>query len=67
MKKNIDYWEEDVNVQEKVELSAWELSELIDQRLENRPRGKPSKSWKNELNGLIDEYNHKYGKSYTRV
>lgn len=67
MKKNIDYWEEGGEDEESpISLSALELSEFIEQRLENRP-STITKLWKREVNELIDEYNNKFGRVYKRV
>jgi len=64
MKKNIDYYEGDPgDEQEKIPLGAFELAELIEQRIES----KGNKGWKKEVNSLIDEYNERFGRTYARV
>lgn len=63
MKKNIDYWEGESDEKEKIPLSAFELSELIEQRIES----KGNKHWKKEVNSLIDEYNERFERTYKRV
>ena len=67
MRKNIDYYEGDPgDEQEKIPLGAMELSELIEQKIQNGTENKP-KGWKKEVNALIDEYNSKYGHVYKNV
>ena len=61
---NIDYFEEEDYPKERVEMNALELSDLIENKIENR--GRMTKQLKKELNELIDEYNSKWGKNYTR-
>lgn len=63
-----DYWEGDPgDEQEKIPLTAFELSELIEQKIEGGTENKP-KGWKKEVNDLIEEYNLKVGsKVYKRV
>lgn len=67
MKKNIDYYEGDPgDEQEEIPLTAIELSEMIEQKLEGGSGNKP-KGWRKEVNKLIEEYNGKYGHVYKRV
>lgn len=64
MNKNtkIDKWEGTEEQEgEDILLSAIELSELIEQRLESKSKNKK------EVNELIDEYNVRFGKTYRRV
>jgi len=68
MRKNIDYYEEDVTEKEEVFQSASELSDLIEQKIENEPgKGKLHVIWKKEVNRLIDLYNTSFGHFYKHV
>ena len=67
MGKNTDYYEGDLgDEQEKIPLGAMELSELIEQKIQSGTENKP-KGWKKEVNGLIDEYNTRFGHVYKNV
>lgn len=51
-----------------VDISCSELQELISDKEENEPRDKRSKIWKvwkNDINLLMQEYNSKFGKTYS--
>ena len=65
---NIEYWEEDKQVQEIIE-SAVEFQEMIEQKIANRPRKgtKIYNIWRGETNKMIEEYNTKFGKIYSKV
>lgn len=54
---------------ENVSISALELSEYIDEKMDNIPEKgtKPYKKWKFETNQLIDKFNQSFGKRYNRV
>lgn len=68
MSKEIpDYWEGDPgDEQEEIPLTAMELSEMIEQKLEGGTENKP-KGWKKEVNSLIETYNTRYGHIYKKV
>lgn len=72
MSKNIDrkrdYYEGDLGdeQEERVELGAMELAEMIEQKIALSPDGRP-KYWKRETNKLIDEYNLRFGHTFKRV
>lgn len=66
MKKNINYYEGEEGEEEKIPLSAFELAELIDQRIEGDHEKKP-KGWKKEINSLIFEYNERFGRTYSLI
>lgn len=64
MKKNINYYEEDIP-NEKIELNAVELSDLIEETLS--VKGRRSRTKVLEINKLIEEYGEKYGKVYNKL
>lgn len=69
MRKNIDYWEGDPGDEQPDNLNnlgAMELAEMIEQRIESGNQS-GAKGWKKEVNSLIDEYNTRFGKTFTRV
>lgn len=65
MKQSIDYYEGEEAPEEKVEMNALELSELIEERI--NVVGRKSKATIKEINSLIDEYNTKYGKIFKHI
>lgn len=64
---NRDYWEDEIEETEKVVLSAIEMQEMIEQKMENRPTGGLLRVWKKEVNNMVDEYNISFGKIYKHV
>ena len=64
----LDYYEGDPGDEhEEIPLTASELSEMIEQKLEGGKENKP-KGWKKEVNGLVEQYNKLVGKNiYKRV
>jgi len=68
MSKNIDYYEGDFGDEqgEEIPMSAIELADMIEQKLEGGEEGRP-KYWKRDTNSLIDEYNRRFGHTYKRV
>lgn len=64
---NKDYYEDQIEETEKVIMSAIDMQEMIDQKLENEPqKGTIShRGWKKDINSLMVEYNSTYGKIYT--
>lgn len=65
---DLDYYEEEVNETEEIIVSAMELAEIIDEKLENRPKCETLlKVWLTETNKLIDQYNTDFGHIYARV
>ena len=62
---NVDYFEEDPVNREYLSMDALELSDFIEDKIKNR--GRMTKQVKKEINELVDEYNKKFGKYYTRV
>lgn len=66
MKKNIDYDQEDGEI-ELIEMCASELSDLIENKIDNKPKGRPSAAFRKSTNELIDLFNSKFGKCYTRI
>ena len=67
MRKVIDYYEGDPGDEhEEIPLTASELSEMIEQKLEGGKGNKP-KGWKKEVNSLIEEFNKRYGHIYKKL
>lgn len=65
MNRNIDYYEGEGEEKERgAELSAMELVEMIEERLE---RGNHTDASREETNNLIDEYIRRFGHGYKRV
>lgn len=61
-----DYWEgEDDNSKEEIPLTAMELSEMIEQKIENGKKDN-IKGWKKAVNSMIDEYNDRFGHTYPK-
>lgn len=69
MRKNTsrDAYEDVEESIDTVSMGAVELSEFIENKLDNKPRGRTSSIFKKEVNSLIDEYNRRYGKTYSRI
>lgn len=65
MKKSIDNYEEIDDQVEEIIMSALELADFIEERI--AVRGRKSKANIKEINGLIDEYNNRFGHTYTRL
>lgn len=66
---NLDNYDNDEFrlIMERVDISAGELSEIIEERLASEPIGGPYKTWKYEVNELIDRFNNNFGHVYKRV
>lgn len=68
-KPSLDYYdnEEFKQIIENVDITAGELSELIEERIENMPVGGLYKIRKYEVNKLIDKFNSSFGHIYKHV
>lgn len=67
MKRNTNVDMDEESKPEIIEMNAVELSDLIEFKLENKGKGRPSATFKKELNIMIDEFNRKFGKIYQKL
>jgi len=67
MKRNTNVNMDEESKPEVIEMNAVELSDLIESKLENKGKGRPSTAFKKELNFLIEMFNKNYGKTYSKI